>query len=31
MTLRTQLVAAGLSPAPASETTGPHVIGPQNE
>ncbi|MDP4500378.1 hypothetical protein [Nonomuraea turcica] len=31
MTLRTQLVAAGLSPLPASETTGPYVIGPHHE
>jgi septal ring factor EnvC (AmiA/AmiB activator) len=31
ISLRTQLVAAGLSPAPASETTGPYAIGPQND
>ncbi|TMR08242.1 hypothetical protein ETD86_48590 [Nonomuraea turkmeniaca] len=31
ITLRTQLVAAGLAPAPASETTGPYMIGPQTE
>lgn len=29
--LRTQLVAAGLSPAPISETTGPHVVGRRSD